>query len=368
MMHADCQKMSLPLVTPAPLWQKSGRFDALGSELFRLKDRQDKLGVLSPTHEESITAMVADVAISYRQLPLKLYQIGNKFRDEMYPSYGLLRGREFIMKDLYTFDQDRASAMDTYQEISDAYQAFFTELGVPFKRVEADSGAMGGSISHEFHFLADVGEDTIKVCPQCQKGFNQEVVTDAKCQDCSVNTLDSAKSIEVGHTFLLGDRYSKVLNATFRAENGKPSVPEMGCFGLGVSRILAASVEVLSLEREIRWPPLIAPYSVAILAPKRGSKEHTKGMSEAVDLYDHLDAELFLNDVIMDDRDNITVGKKLREAKKVGYSFLILFGKECTNDPCVVEVYDVMSGVMEKMAVNDVRDYLSNKSQVVKQK
>ena len=241
-------------MTPASLWRQSGRLEGQGKEVLRFKDRHDKEVILAPTHEETITAMMAGLpVVTPAHLPLRLYQIGTKFRDEMKPKFGLIRACEFTMQDLYTFDQDPESAAGTYQEVSTAYKRIFTRLGVPFTVVEGDSTSMGGASSHEYHFPAKIGQDLLLLCDQCGAGFNSELGgAEDGCKVCGGNLRES-KGIEVGHTFLLGTRYSKPFKANFRSDSGANMPLHMGCYGIGVSRVLAAAVEVLDLF------PILAP-------------------------------------------------------------------------------------------------------------
>jgi len=335
--NIGCSKLSMPHLTSGKLWKKSGRHDLIGPELISFKDRHGKKQVLSPTHEESITSMLATLPfLNARDLPIKLYQTGAKFRDEMRPKFGLIRANEFTMKDLYTFDKDIEDAKKTYEKVKGAYRKIFNRLGVPFVVVEGDSGLIGGNISHEYHFPAPIGQDTLFVRKDCGTGWNVELGGREQSRECEV---EMTKGIEVGHTFLLGDKYSKPFNAVYKT-NSVPitSVPyQMGCYGIGVSRVLAASVEVLSSQTELRWPEAIAPFTVAILAPKGGSTE-AASMDLVKDMQ-KLIGEIFIDDVIVDDRDRLTVGRKLREARKTGYPYVLLFGKKCVDSDPMLELH-----------------------------
>ena len=372
MFKIGANKITLPTMTDGKLWKKSGRWKLINEELFKLKNRHDNDLVLGPTFEEAITKMVADFGIvSSHDLPMKYYQISNKFRDEMRAKYGLIRSKEFVMKDLYTFDANLENAVETYELVNECYEELFDKIGVPYVKVEGETGAIGGSMSHEYHFLSDIGQDDILKCQDCNFGSNSELLKaledKSKCPKCPKNensvhdcNLVNSKGIEVGHTFLLGDKYSKIFKARFQGGQGKPEVLQMGCYGLGVSRILAASVEVLSSENCLVWPESIVPYKIAILAPKAGSKEDI-ATPEVFKLYDQLvNQNEYENDVIIDDRPSITVGKKLRDAKKLGYTYVILFGKECidANNP-VIELYH--KNEMLKMPANQVLFHLENK-------
>ena len=295
---------------------------------------------------QAITNLVAnDGVIPLKSLPIRLYQISTKFRDEMRTKSGLIRSKEFIMKDLYTFDIDAEHAEETYESVREAYKRIFHTLQVPYVSVLGDTGSIGGSLSHEYHFLSDIGQDDLLICQNCERGFNEEMQIsseDYKCSKCDGQYIEKKKGVEVGHTFLLGDKYSKIFKAKYMPKKGKPQILQMGCYGLGVSRILASSLEILSTEENrLRWPLEIAPFKVMIIAPKEGSKEFV-AMDQVFRLYDQLNnSNMFFNDVIIDDRSGVTVGKKLRDAKKTGYPWVILFGRDCIHptNP-VVELHD----------------------------
>ncbi|XP_064617171.1 probable proline--tRNA ligase, mitochondrial [Liolophura sinensis] len=358
-----CEKLMLTTMTSKHLWQKTGRWDSMGSELFKLKDRHDMYYCLGPTHEEAVTDLVGSQPISYRTLPIMLYQTTRKFRDEMAPKYGLLRGREFEMKDLYTFDSSEENAKETYERINNAYISIFNRLHLNYIRVAGDSGAIGGDLSHEFHILADIGQDKLLICSDCGLGWNQELVDSQSSQtcsrsDCGPNLTDKI-GIEVGHTFFLGTKYSKPLNATFQTETGKQELLQMGCYGLGVTRILQSGLEVLSLENQIRWPHLLAPYQVLIIPQKAGYKAGV-----CLDLAECLSDRLSLNaaltnEVVIDDRTQMTIGKRLYEAKRLGFPYIVVAGKTALQTPAMFEVIEVASGATETMTEDQLFDKLS---------
>ncbi|MCQ8897044.1 proline--tRNA ligase [Limnobacter humi] len=456
MNRAGAIELLMPAVQPAELWQESGRWEKYGPELLRLKDRHDRDFVIGPTHEEVITDVVRKEVKSYRQLPLNLYQIQSKFRDEIRPRFGVMRGREFVMKDAYSFDRDQASALKTYDVMYGAYQRIFTRLGLNFRAVAADTGSIGGNRSHEFHVIADTGEDAIAYCPSSDYAANVELA-EAICSEqrpaatvpmaavhtpgnstceavakqldlalsrtvksvvfanetvvdkkkavqiilalvrgdhevndiklgklpgvqelrlateaeiveafgtkpgylgpvgvqnvrvvadrsvaamadfvCGANEADHhlygvnwgrdlpepevadirnvvegdaspdgqgvlamCRGIEVGHVFYLGKKYSEALKATFLDVDGKPAVMEMGCYGIGVTRILGAAIEQNFDDRGIIWPLSIAPFEV-VLCPI-GYKKSEQVKLEADTLYDALKAAGV--DVMLDDRD-----------------------------------------------------------------
>ncbi|XP_029474027.1 probable proline--tRNA ligase, mitochondrial [Rhinatrema bivittatum] len=357
------QKLNMPGLCSAELWRASERWDLMGKELFRLTDRHNKEYCLGPTHEETITDLIAsNGTLSYKQLPLLLYQITRKFRDEIKPRFGLLRSREFYMKDMYTFDVSEEAARHTYRIVCDAYCHLLSKLGLQFVKVQADTGSIGGKMSHEFQLPAGVGEDRLLVCPSCKFSANVEMVKpdQKECPACQ-GELTETKGIEVGHTFYLGTKYSCIFNAAYSDAQNKPVTAEMGCYGLGVTRILAASIEVLSTEDSIRWPGLIAPYQVCLIPPKKGSKEESAiVLTDA--LYDDLAEAVpqVEGDMLLDDRTHLTIGKRLKDANKLGYPYVIIAGKRALDTPSEFEVWCQNTGEVVFMSKEGVIELLSN--------
>ncbi|XP_069682732.1 probable proline--tRNA ligase, mitochondrial isoform X1 [Periplaneta americana] len=337
------QKLLLPLLTPGELWKTTGRWMDAGEELFILTDRHHKEFVLSPTHEEAVTELMASIPeLSYRQLPLRLYQVTSKFRDEKRPRFGLLRGKEFVMKDLYTFDVSVEAATETYEAVNNAYTNIFRRIGVKYLKVLAPTGVMGGSISHEYHFPASVGEAELLICDSCGYGTNVENCRPSQCPECGHKHLKCTPGIEVGHTFLLGTKYSQPLKATFKTTAGKPDLLQMGSYGLGMTRILAAGVEALCLPDEIRWPIALSPFIICIIPPKEGSKE-SEVAHLAEELYHKLNSiDVFRNNVIIDDRCHMTIGKRLFESRRVGYPFIVVIGRKALQLVPEFEVHDIL--------------------------
>ncbi|XP_032757002.1 probable proline--tRNA ligase, mitochondrial isoform X1 [Rattus rattus] len=356
------QKINMPSLSPAELWRATGRWDLMGRELLRLKDRHGKEYCLGPTHEEAVTALVASQKkLSYKQLPLLLYQVTRKFRDEPRPRFGLLRGREFYMKDMYTFDSSSEAAQETYGLVCDAYCRLFDRLGLRWMKARADVGSIGGTMSHEFQLPVDIGEDRLVVCPSCHFSANTEIVDLSQkiCPDCQ-GPLTETKGIEVGHTFYLGTKYSSIFNAHFTNAHGESLLAEMGCYGLGVTRILAAAIEVLSTEDCIRWPSLLAPYQVCIIPPKKGSKE--AAATEIVErLYDDVTEAVpqLRGEVLLDDRTHLTIGNRLKDANKLGYPFVIIASKRALEDPAHFEVWSQNTGEVVFLTKEGVMELLT---------
>ncbi|XP_053099667.1 probable proline--tRNA ligase, mitochondrial isoform X16 [Hemicordylus capensis] len=356
------QKMNMPTLCSAELWRASGRWELVGKELFQLADRHNQEYCLGPTHEEAITDLIGSQGfLSYKHLPLLLYQITRKFRDEPKPRFGLLRGREFYMKDMYTFDNSKEAALHTYALVCNAYCTIFNSLGLRFLKVQAATGSIGGTMSHEFQLPADIGEDRLLMCANCDFSANVETVSPDKmhCPVCKGKLVET-KGIELGHTFFLGTKYSSVFNTMVHTSQNKPVLAEMGCYGLGVTRILAAAIEVLSTEDAIRWPRLIAPYQVCLIPPKKGSKE---GKAEVLleDLYDCVLEAVpqVKEEVVLDDRTKLTIGKRLKDAKKLGFPYVIVGGKKVLDEPPLFELWDQNTGEALFLTKEGIIDLLS---------
>ena len=471
MNHAGAQEILMPMVQPGDLWQESGRWQQYGPELLRFRDRHDRDYCLGPTHEEVVTDIARRELQSYRQLPINLYQIQTKFRDEIRPRFGLMRGREFVMKDAYSFDVDDAGASRSYEVMRDAYHRIFERCGLEFRAVEADSGAIGGSFSHEFMVLADTGEDTLVLCTSCSYAANVEkaaIVLDApgplgvalqkllrvetpgmkkvekvseflkvtsdtliktmfylvdgepvaalvrgdrevqtvklknllgatdvepmdeekiwqqtrlpvgylgpvglklkmvadqevmrmvnavaganekglhltgvnpgrdfqpdvtgdlrqitvsdRCPSCG-GGLRLKEGIEVGHIFKLGTKYSEAMAATFQDSDGQEKPFVMGCYGIGVSRVVAAAIEQNHDAKGIMFPLPLAPFQVIIL--NLGPKDELYCQA-AERLYRDLQARGF--DILYDDRDE-RPGSKFNDADLLGIPYRLTVGK-----------------------------------------
>jgi prolyl-tRNA synthetase len=397
MQSIGASKLAMPTLHSKSLWQKTGRW--ANSELFKLTDRKGSEYCLAPTHEEHVTKLVSNEVNGYKQLPVRLYQINRKYRDEMRPRGGMLRGKEFLMKDLYTFDDGVDAAKSTYEQVSAAYKALFSSLETPFLVAKADSGNIGGELSHEYHLPSDTGEDTLLHCSACNHVANQELATtqplqgegevqrfahaafpdtiffdvclptgrlpnmlqvERQAKQCDpsvvkllavqapqgeafgirragavVYTLDSqrslqveagdacpscssplaaVKAIEVGHTFYLGAKYAKQLAFTYSTKENKLAHPEMGCHGIGVTRLLAALAEIKRDEVGLRWPTGLAPFKSVIVA-----SENSGEVAEA--LYDRLD------DAVIDDRFDKGPMYRIKEAERQGIPNILVLGK-----------------------------------------
>ena len=312
-----CQEVFLPVLIPADLWKKTNRWETMDPPLFKLKDRHNKWFGLGSTHEEVITELVKDHIFSYKDLPQALYQIQIKFRNEIRTSGGLLRTKEFFMKDLYSFHQSEADLKNFYREVEGAYQKIFTSCELKAVAVKAHSGSIGGEKSQEFMVLAETGEDKILFCRNCGWGANIEVGEGKeKCPVCQAK-LELKNTIEIGHLFELGSLYSQKLNATFVDQKGKKKFLVMGCYGLGLPRIISTVVETSHDENGIIWPKKLSPFDYHLLSFERDK--------ETLKVY----KALIKNgkEVLFDDR-SISPGEKLKDADLIGiYRRLIISQK-----------------------------------------
>ena len=490
MNRAGAQEILMPMVQPGDLWEESGRWKKYGPELLRFRDRHDRDYCLGPTHEEVVTDIARRELQSYRQLPVNLYQIQTKFRDEIRPRFGLMRGREFVMKDAYSFDEDDAGASRSYEIMREAYNRIFTRCGLEFRAVEADSGAIGGSFSHEFMVLAETGEDTLVICEACSYAANVEkaavrlapaepapaelqammpvatpgmkkvatvaahlgvqardliktmlyladgepvaalvrgdrevqtvklknllgatevepldedrvweltrlpvgylgpvnlpirsvadqevmrmvnavaganekgrhlvgvnpgrdfqpdlsgdlrqVTVDDRCPLCG-GSVRLKEGIEVGHIFKLGTGYSEAMNATFQDSDGQQRHFVMGCYGIGVSRVVAAAIEQNNDAKGIIWPLPLAPFQVIIL---NLSPKDDRFSAAAETLYTELRGRGL--DVLLDDRDE-RPGSKFNDADLIGIPYRVTVGKTFEKEGRV-ELRDRRSGATE---------------------
>ncbi len=492
MNRTGAQELLMPMVQPADLWIETGRYEKYGPELLRFRDRHDRECCLGPTHEEVITDIARKELHSYRNLPINLYQIQTKFRDEIRPRFGLMRGREFIMKDAYSFDVSDEAASLSYQKMYDAYKRIFIRCGLSFRAVQADSGAIGGSFSHEFMVLADTGEDTIVICNNCEYAANMEkavvklmpgtqsapllpmakietpgkrkvesvceflgieptqlvktlvfkvdgqplavlvrgdreveevklknllgatdiqiaeeqevfdatgvptgylgpvgialrivadqevaamhnfyvggneknmhlkninlgrdfqveavadlrqITTDDPCPECG-GKLATTEGIEVGHVFKLGTGYSESMNATFQDKDGQSKHFVMGCYGIGVSRIVAAAIEQNHDDKGIIFPVPLAPFTV-IIVNLGGSDENINSAAEKL-YQDLLAAGL---EVLLDDRDE-RPGFKFKDADLLGIPYRVTVGKSFVENG-TMEIKHRRDGIIEELS------------------
>lgn len=366
---AGAAELLMPTVLPAELWKETGRWDVYGKELLRFRDRHERGFCMGPTHEEVITDIVRKEITSWRQLPKNLFQIQTKFRDEIRPRFGLMRGREFIMKDSYSFDLTKEASLATYKKMVDAYCRIFSRCGLKFRAVEAATGAIGGSYSHEFQVLADSGEDLILSCNACDYAANIELAelpdgsvptgekkasVGSRCPRCKKGEYQSFRGIEVGQVFYLGTKYSKAMAAVYKNEAGEDREMEMGCYGIGIGRTAAAAIEQNHDDKGIIWPPAIAPYSIHLL-PLQWAEETVRSRAEA--FYSELKQAGF--EVLLDDRPD-RAGVKFNDADLIGLPWQLVVGTKGIEKG-EVEVKERRSGKRESLALTKVLAFFKEK-------
>jgi prolyl-tRNA synthetase len=308
------KEILMTVFQPKKLWEETGRWNkGMGEVMYKCKEDGEVMG-LGPTHEEMLTDIVRHYISSYKDLPLYLYQIQTKFRKELRVKSGLLRGREFDMKDLYSFHASAGDLRKYYQKVIEAYLKIFKRCGLDVVLTEAGGGDFTKDYTHEFQVIAPGGEDAIVYCPKGDFSQNKEIAKlrkGDKCPFCK-NILEEAKSIEVGNIFPLGTKYSEAMGAYFIDQDGKKKPLVMGCYGLGPSRTLGAVVEVHHDEKGIIWPPEVAPFLIHLV--QIGDDARIKKASQK--LYEELEKSGV--EVLYDDRENKTAGEKFAEADLIG--------------------------------------------------
>lgn len=309
-------QVQLPLLCTDKMWQSCGRM--LPEEGLVTRDRKGRTYLLSPTHEELATELARRYVEDGAGLPLRLFQIGTKFRDELRPRGGLLRAREFLMKDMYTYDVDETAALATYDVVVAAYEQMFRALGLPVVKASADGGMMGaGKRCDEFHLLSDIGDDRVMICDACGFTANSEVHAASACPRCS-GALRAAHGIEVAHTFHLADKYTRPLGVLSPTLPGEPA--QMCCFGVGVSRLLGAAAEVCHDDDGLRLPLRMCPVDVACVGDAAVEAAH--------EIHARLSVALTRNDVqvLVDDRPakRRTVGGRIRDVRRTGAPFTVV--------------------------------------------
>ena len=329
---SGAQEVLMPMVQPKELWEETQRWEKMGPELLRIQDRHERDFCLGPTHEEVITDLIRNNIKSYKELPLNLYQIQTKFRDEVRPRYGVMRGREFLMKDSYSFNLDEDSLNESYVLMKEAYKKILDRLGLQFKIVKADSGAIGGDTSEEFHVLAENGEDTIAISDSSDFAINTELLLEegedieslqGKPSPDGEGIIEIKKGIEVGHIFQLGKVYTDAMKANVLDNEGKAQNLYMGCYGIGVSRLVAAAIEQNNDDKGIIWPEAMTPFEVNIIAI--GFDKDEKIAKASTDLYSKLSSMGY--EVMLDDRKD-GYGTKMKDAELIGVPINVIIGKQ----------------------------------------
>ena len=366
--NAGANEMLMPTIQSADLWIKSGRYDDYGKEMLRIADRSGREMLYGPTNEELITDIFQSYITSYKELPKNLYHIQWKFRDEVRPRFGVMRGREFLMKDNYSFDLNEEAAKISYNKMFKAYIKTFLRMGLTPISLRAETGPIGGNLSHEFQVLANTGEstlyydkeleslDTESLDPDKLQSYYAAVDDQHNDQECPIpkEDLKISKGIEVGHIFYFGTKYSEKLNAYVQDSDGKRVAVHMGSYGIGVSRLVGALIEANHDEKGIKWPKSVAPFKLSILnlmpddqnCNTKSSEYYSYFMSENVDtLYDDI---------------NCSIGKKLSDNELIGIPFQIIIGKRDLKEG-VVEFKDRQKNTSKKIEIGNSLQFIDNK-------
>ncbi len=305
-------ELLMPTMQPAELWQESGRYEAYGKEMLRIKDRSDRDLLFGPTAEEVVTDIFRQSCKSYKDLPKMLYNIQWKFRDEVRPRFGVMRGREFLMKDAYSFDIDEKAAQETYWKYHGAYLKAFSRMGLKAVPVRANTGPIGGDLSHEFHIVAQTGESALYYTDD----FSYAMADEMHDPKTAPQGFKEARGIEVGHIFYFGDKYSRAMKVKVQGPDGKEIIPQMGSYGIGVSRLVGAIIEASHDENGIIWPEPVAPYKLGLINIKPGDAACDKICSE---IYGKVASCLY------DDRDG-SAGAKFATMDLIGLPWQIAVG------------------------------------------
>ena len=365
MNKAGAIELLMPTIQPASLWQESGRYDGYGKEMLRITDRHDNALLYGPTNEEVITDLFRQNVKTYKQLPLNLYQIQWKFRDEIRPRFGVMRGREFLMKDAYSFDVDLEAAKKSYDNMYVTYLKIFKRLGLVAIPLKADNGVIGGDLSHEFQILADTGESALYYDQAFEEQIQAEEIDinalqslyaavdekyDAATCPVPKDRLKAKRGIEVGHIFCFGTKYSQSMNAYVDSANGGERIyPYMGSYGIGVSRLVGAIIESSYDEQGIVWPESVAPFRIGIVNIRPNDEACVKA---AESLY-----QFFMDhgvEILLDDSDE-SAGKKFARMDLLGLPWQIIIGPKGVAVQ-TVELKNRKTGTKEELSFDAVKD------------
>jgi prolyl-tRNA synthetase len=367
--RAGAQEILMPTIQPAELWRESGRYDDYGKEMLRIRDRHEREMLFGPTNEEMVTDIFKQFAKSYRDLPRNLYHIQWKFRDEVRPRFGVMRGREFLMKDAYSFDLTKEGAQHSYRQMFLAYLRTFARMGLKAIPMRADTGPIGGNLSHEFIILAETGEsqvfvsrdllerDVLAEAPDYDSDLTaqvdfwtshyaatEEMHDEAAWAALAEDKRVSARGIEVGHIFYFGTKYSAAMGMAVTGPDGQPVIPEMGSYGIGVSRLVGALIEANHDEAGIKWPDAVAPWAAAILNLRPGD-----GPTDT--LCETLYARLGSEGAVYDDRP-VRAGEKFADADLMGFPWQAIIGPRGAAAGRV-ELKRRMTGEREEVSLED---------------
>lgn len=379
MNRAGAVEILMPTIQSADLWRESGRYDAYGKEMLRIKDRHERDMLFGPTNEEMVTDIFRGYVRSYRNLPLNLYHIQWKFRDEVRPRFGVMRGREFLMKDAYSFDLDYESAKTAYQRMFVAYLRTFKRLGLQAIPMKADTGPIGGDLSHEFIVLAETGESGVfchrshleRETPPEDIDFSDPAVmqsvfdawtadyaaTDEMHDEAAYAALSeaervSARGIEVGHIFYFGTKYSEPMGATTTGPDGVERPVHMGSYGIGPSRLVGGIIEASHDENGIVWPKSVAPFDIGLINMKPGDRATDPACEK---LYDALTRAG--KDVLYDDTD-ARAGAKFASMDLIGLPVQLIAGPRGLAEG-TVEIKDRASGARESLSLDEAVNRLT---------
>ncbi len=355
----------MPCVQPASLWRESGRYDDYGKVMLRIRDRHEEDMLFGPTHEEVATDLIRDIVKSYKNFPLCLYQIQWKFRDEVRPRYGVMRGREFLMKDAYSFNVNYESALNSYNLMYKTYIKIFKRMGLIPIGVRADTGLIGGNLSHEFHILASTGESTLYYDNKFFELLESEDVKSLKSiyavaddihdpKTCPVpqEQLNVSKGIEIGHIFYFGDKYSKPMNAKVTAQDGKNVNIHMGSYGIGVSRLVGAIIEAFHDDKGITWPEAVAPFRVGLINLQTKTAEY-------VEIANKIYSTLKSDEVLYDDTEG-SIGVKFAKMDLIGLPWQIIVGKKAVSEN-IIEIKNRATGKVEEVQIEEAINYFNVK-------
>ena len=345
------QEMLMPALQPKNIWEETGRWETLKDVMYQFRDASDKDLGLAATHEEVIYDIVRRSINSYKDLPFAVYQIQNKFRNELRPKGGLMRGREFMMKDLYSFHLSQADMDEYYNQLIAAYKKVYQRCGLEAKVVEASGGIFTKKFSHEFQVVSEAGEDRIIYCATCDFAQNSEIAkakVGDKCPECAA-ALKEGKSIEVGNIFQFGDKYAKDMNGYVNNEKGEKKPILMASYGIGISRLVATIVEVYHDEQGIMWPISVSPFQAHLLSLKQDE--------EADQIYQELEKQGF--DVLYDDRD-VSAGQKFADSDLIGITYRLVVSEKTGGK---IEVKARGSQETKLLSLEELIDFL--KKQIV---
>jgi len=357
-----CQELFMPAFQSKELWEKTDRWNTDNQVMYQMKDNSGKEVGLGYTHEEVITEIATKYIRSYKDLPQAVYQIQTKFRDEPRAKSGILRGKEFLMKDLYSFHIDVKNRDKFYEKIKEAYKKIFKRIGIDTV-VTSASGGTFSKYSHEFQTISESGEDTIFVCSKCQSANNSEIINEngKNCKECNQELVEK-KAIEVGNIFKLGTRFSKVLGLYVADATGNKKPVEMASYGIGPTRVMGTIVEVSHDGKGIIWTKSVSPYDIHIIQILNSKSEilnnnkTSNSKFKTEEIVNQLEkADL---DVLVDDREGISTGEKLADADLIGIPYQIIIGDKTAEDE--VEIKDRKTGKVEIVKIAEIKKIINN--------